>query len=83
MVAPNPIRSNQAVIYFSAQEDGLDGYVTFYNLEGVLQKKKDFITQSLNSITLNIADMVNGTYLYTVTLNGLNEVHKGKCSILR
>ena len=74
---------SQGTVYFSAQENGLGGYVTFYNLEGVLQKKKDFITQSLNSVTLNIDDMVNGTYLYTVTLNGLNEVHKGKCSILR
>ncbi len=84
MVAPSPVQTPEAMIHFIAEEAGLAGSISVYNLAGELQEKQSFISNSdRNRVIINIANMSNSTYIYTVSLAEETKIHKGKFAVLR
>ena len=84
MIAPNPVISDQANLFFTISQAQLTGVINIYNLEGILIKNKSFVTQeNQNRITIAVDDFQNGNYLYVVNISETNESIKGKFSILK
>ncbi|MDC0036616.1 T9SS type A sorting domain-containing protein [bacterium] len=85
MMAPNPVKTSQATLYFSSLKAGLETQVVIFDLTGLQLKKKTMYTEiGQNSLSFDTGDLNNGAYLFTLETRGSkNESHYGNFVMLR
>ena len=82
--APNPVRESFTTFYFNSLHANLNATIKLYSLSG--QKMKEGSSTTIigqNTIRMELDNLNNGSYIYVLEVDGLDNIQKGICQILR